>query len=329
MDYDYSRIFSKYKRFIITVTILSTAASVAAAFTLQPYYVAVAKVYSSSEDFIKLIYSAMNSDDVIDGVIDRMGLVKVFNASNKDEARNIFISHLQTIFDARFNTVEIHFAWKDPGEAAAIANALPEELQRTYPSTALSYSMELHQQYTIRLNGALDDLKSIQARGVPGLSEADRAKLNALAVEIGTIRSNVGMDEILLKENASSTPLSSFLARDIVSNQNKLLALRGEMQNIEGPSPDSDTVLYARDLEGAYINKDFYGRLLDKMRTEDRELNMQVLEKAGAPDKTVSPDKILIIAVTALLSFLASVIFVLVADSISNPELKRLLSDRE
>lgn len=75
--------------------------------------------------------AVLKSDTVLDGVINRFDLLKVYRVKNYDEARKVLSDRTVVVDDKKSGILTVTVTDKDSARVAAIANAYAEELDKT------------------------------------------------------------------------------------------------------------------------------------------------------------------------------------------------------
>jgi len=85
-----------------------------------------------------LYIELLKSRTVLDRVIDRFDLMKLYKSKYRDHARHILLDSLKAHEDRKSGIITIGFEDKDPQKAAEIANALVEELRHFNKNIAVT-----------------------------------------------------------------------------------------------------------------------------------------------------------------------------------------------
>ncbi len=137
MEINYFHLFRKYRKIFVLFTATAAIVSLVFVYRQSPVYEAGMEIYVSEAGNLQIVYAAIKSNRVFDGVINRLGLIKVFGVDNIDQARKILSNNLQAVLDLRLNTVDIKIRWQNALLASEIANVFTEELQKIYPEIRL------------------------------------------------------------------------------------------------------------------------------------------------------------------------------------------------
>lgn len=129
MEIDFIILFKKYKRFILSVVLIAAGIAVIAAFTVSQLYKVEVKIYSNGFNNPRIIYESVKTQEILDAVINNVGLISVFGARDWDSARERLLSILETVFDSRNNVIYLKIRWENAEQATAIADAFVKELQ--------------------------------------------------------------------------------------------------------------------------------------------------------------------------------------------------------
>lgn len=338
MEINYIKLFRKYKKFIISVVVLATVVSAFIVYRTPSFYRATTKIYVSDYTNIRATYAFLKSQEMLDRIVERFNLINEFKVKNSDRARDKLLDNIQTIFDSRFNIIEIKVKWTNAETAAEIANAFIEELQKSYLSPALSQLSSQRIQYENHLRNAEMELADIQNNPPQGFVADQRLK--KLIKQIAEVRADITFREnILISQKATSTKmaLADFyleVLKDVKSDNDKLNLLENELSNYlnkaDLPQGEVEKYLYLKELtaylskfKDAEFNVVLYRNLVDKAKVEEAAhniLDLQIIEKATPPAESAGPARLKIIILTAFLSFIATIFLSLLFSSFGSKE---------
>jgi len=127
-------ILLKHKKLIISITSIVAILSIAISLVLPFTYEAKASIMvipPKTKDETKDLYIYMNllkSDSVIDNIIKKFDLMKLYKAKNIDIARKDVLKHLDVKADPTTDIITISYEDKDPKRSMEITNAFVEQL---------------------------------------------------------------------------------------------------------------------------------------------------------------------------------------------------------
>lgn len=302
MEVNFLEIFKNYKSLILSAVLIAIIVSVIVIFNTPPFYQVSAKIYPKEYDNIKILYEAIKTKEILNGVIDDAGLVKSFEVENRDQARKKLVSILKVILDSRNNIIEIRIKWKNPEQAAMIVNFFIKQLQENYPAPLAS--AEIKSRITIYENS----LKSAEERlGILKEKESqlfgDDSRPLKIVRQIAYLRGEIAAKEQILNN------LEIF--KSIENSHLELRSLRKVLDdyiyNTSPPHKRIDRYFYLNNFEQLEAELTAYKNLLNQAKTQKAlSLNWQVIEWPVIPEEPVGPDRIKTIVFTALVSLLSA-----------------------
>ncbi|HQK46632.1 MAG TPA: Wzz/FepE/Etk N-terminal domain-containing protein, partial [Syntrophorhabdaceae bacterium] len=148
----------------------------------------IAPVKTSGALFIELL----KSNSVLDRIIDRFDLIKLYKTKTRERARNLLLGALKAEEDKKSGLISVKFEDKDPKRAAQIANAFVEELKNVNKGLAVSeasqrrlFFEEQLQDVKVSLAKAEEDMKTFQEK--TGVLQAE-AQAKAVIENIALLR---------------------------------------------------------------------------------------------------------------------------------------------
>lgn len=258
----------------------------------------------------------LKSQTVLDAIVERLDLMRIYEAKTFEGARNTLRGSAQ-IKKSKEGILSITVEDKDPNRAAQLAAAFVEELDRVNKSIVMTSGGRMR----TFVEGRLDDVKVSLARveeAVKAFQEEKGAvKLDAQsAAIIGAIGDVKG--QLMAKEVELQTLLSFATPQNprvgIVMAQLKELkeGLRGLEEGRGGASPSSEGIFiptaripglalqYARLLREAKIQQTLFELLtqqyeMARIQEAKDSPTVQVLDVARVPEKRVKPKRTLIV----------------------------------
>jgi uncharacterized protein involved in exopolysaccharide biosynthesis len=301
MGINYLELFKKHKKFIFIVLFVSVVTSALIVSFLPPFYRASAKIHLTGYNEVRAAYPLLKSRDALDRIIDRFGFFSELD--DREEAREKLKRHIQTVFDSRFNVIEIYVTWSEPTKAAQIANALVEELANLIPT---QWRIQLTD-YKKRLEKDRAELKKLEAQGsFSGIAE----HIRKIVKETVKIRANIAIDTELLtalQSNSLDQRADLELFNDIRADKNKLKNLEDELAAYIDKT-DSRRYLYLDQLVDIEFNIALYERLIDKLKSQEAMAlpPLKIIEAAVPPQKPDGPARTQIVLFTALFSLISA-----------------------
>lgn len=138
MEIDYLYLIRKYRKFVLSLILITAGISIIIISMMPSYYQTSVKIYSEHYINIQILYNAVRSEEIINGIIGKIKLKNILKEEKKDDIRKNLLNAVTAIFYARNNLLEIKIKWENATQAVAIADSLIEELRDKYPNFALS-----------------------------------------------------------------------------------------------------------------------------------------------------------------------------------------------
>ncbi len=262
---------------------------------------------------------------VMDKVIDKFGLAKVYETDNRDIMRANLSGALEAKSDLKTGIISIAVLDRDPVRAAAVANGFVEALKDVTSGLAISESAQKRLYYEsqikdvqVSLQKAENDLKSYQER--TGIQEAG-SQTGALIGTLASIRAQVTAKEVQLRAlRAYATGQNP----EVKKVQNELAALYAQLEKLEAGQGSGQDPLnpaggmpqarleYMRLLREAKFNEYLYGLLqkqfeMAKLGEVKDAAVIQVIDTAVPPQVRFKPKRRLMVMLAAVLGFFLSI----------------------
>ena len=280
----------------------------------------------------------LKSRTVEDALVNRFDLRKVYNVKRYQDARKV-LEKRSEIDPEKEGLISIAVTDRDPKRAADIANTWVDELRSLNQSLALTEAAQRRVFFEQRLASERDDLTAAelalkQIEQKTGVIQPD-AQTRALIAGVADVRAQIAAKEVQLQSlRTYATPNNPDVKR-IQSELGELQAQYAKLARMGGVSPDTGegnvevptgrvtqaTLEYlrvARELKYHEALYDFLARQLEAARIDEAKnaVVVQVVDKAVEPERKSSPKRLLIVAITALLSFLLACFAVLIREAI-------------
>ena len=279
----------------------------------------------------------LKSRTVEDALVNRFDLRKVYGVKSYQDARKK-LEKRSEIDPEKEGLISIAVTDRDPRRAADIANAWVEELRALNQNLALTEAAQrraFFEQKLVAERNALSQaelaLKQIEQQ--TGIIQPD-AQTRALIGEVAEVRAQIAAKEVQLQSMGSyATPNNPDVKR-VETELAKLRAQFASLSRTQATAAPSEGNLQvptgrvagagleylqaARELKYHESLYDFLSRQLEAARIDEAKnaVVVQVVDKAVEPEKKSSPRRLLIIAVTALLSFLLVALGALVREAL-------------
>jgi tyrosine-protein kinase Etk/Wzc len=274
----------------------------------------------------ELYVGFLKSTTVLDRIIDRFDLMKLYDVSYREAARKEL---LDDVLDASANKdngiITLTIEDKDPKRAADMANAFVAELKRLTKGLSVTEAAQRRlffdeqvKDAKISLTKAEEAMKSFQEKtGVVDTSEQAKAVIEGFAA----LSAQIAAKEVELKVMKTySTPNNP----DLQKEEEALGGLKAELNKLEVKNKGAhDPIIptikipelateYARRLRDVTFNETLF-ELLSKQyeaakidEAKDAAV-IQVIDRALPPTKKAKPKTVLLVAVAACGGFFLSV----------------------
>lgn len=274
----------------------------------------------------ELYIGLLKSRPVLDSIIDRFDLMKVYKAKLREDARKAIARALKVQDDKKSGIITIGIEDKDPKRAAEIANAFVEELKNLNKELAVTEASQRRLFFEEQLKDAKDALiKSEESlRGFQEKTGAIKIDDQAKAVleGIAQLRAQVAAKEVQLKVMKTyATPQNP----DIQRIEEEIKGLREQLTRLEvkGSSHNPDPLMptgripgvgaeYIRKLREFKYKEALYEILLKQFEAakldESRDAQIiQIIEKAIPPEKRLKPKRRQMVMIAMVTGFFLSV----------------------
>ena len=280
----------------------------------------------------------LQSRTVEDALVNRFDLRKVYDVKRYQDARKI-LEKRSEINPEKEGLISIQVSDRDPKRAADIANAWVDELRALNQNLALTEAAQRRVFFEQKLAAEREDLSKAelalklleektgliqpdaQARALIGAVADFRAQMAAKQVQLQSLRTYATEDNPDVKR--VERELAELQAQSAKLSQIEHSAADPGEGNLQVPTrrvPDANVeyLRVARELKYHESLYDFLGKQLEAARIDEAKnaVTVQVVDRAVEPERKSSPKRLLIIAVTAVASFLLSCLGVLIWEAI-------------
>lgn len=292
----------------------------------------------------ELYVGMLQSRTVVDRVIDRFQLMKLYDEEYREDCRKKLLKFTEVESDRKSGIITVSVEDKDPRRAADMANAFVEELRGLTGSLAISEAGQRRLFFEEQLKEAKSDLARAE-EGFRGFQERTGAlqidaQAKAVIEGIANLRAMIAAREVQLKVlQTYATPQNP----DLQKIEQEVRGLRGELVKLEGaegkghdpmmptgrmPSVGTEYLRKLRDLkyyETLYeqLAKQYELARIDEARDA---VTIQVIDTAVPPGKKYRPKRTVIVILSTAAAFLLSMIicFLLESAERSSPDPERL-----
>lgn len=261
----------------------------------------------------------MQSETVVDRLVDRFDLMRVYEADYRFEARKALATKVRISIGKKDGLITVEADDEEPQRAADLANAHLDELKRLAASLALTEAQQRRVFFEDQLKQTRDRLTQAQTNlQASGFNQgALKAEPKAAAEGYARLRAEVTSAEVRLqtmRRNLADT------APEVQQQQTMLGALRTQLAALERSSDlggSADYVSKFREFKYQETLFELFARQYELARLdESREGGLiQVVDPASVPEWKSKPKRGLIAVGAALAALLVLVVFVLVRHS--------------
>jgi len=365
--HDYIHVIAKRSRLILFSTITAAILAIVASFFLPSIYSSTAKILPPQQESsllssivgqggglatlagdvvgkgnkAEMYVEILKSEALMDQIIDRFKLMQLYKQKYRQFTYKQLENHVTIAAGKKSGIISVTIDDKDPRQAAAIANAYVEELDRLLKSINVTGAGQNRQFLESRLAAAKGDLakaeealKTFQAKNKT-LSITDQAKASIEGIAL--IKAELAGQEVAL---ASAKRRFSDSSQEVKNAQTAIASLRSQIARLEGSEGGS-----AIPSIGSYpeIGKD-YVRLTREFKIQEALVELltkqyemakfseastvpavQIVQMARAPDFKTRPSKRKIVMQVTLSALFLSLAWAFVLENLE----KMTAADRE
>ena len=353
------RALSRRRRLILGITAASAAVAVVVSLLLPVYYKAETRILPPQDKGSNLaaqlmgqagglialaggaaggksqgeLFVAMTkSRTVLDRMVDRFDLMKLYKGKYREDARKSLVGVLKVLEDRKSGIISLTVEDRDPKRAADMANAFVEELKSLAGGLALSEAGQRRmffedqlRQTKVSLANAEEEVKGFQQR--TGMFQVD-AQARAIIEGIARLRAGIAVKEVEAKVLRSFATAQN---PDLQRVEEEIRALRIELEKVEtskghgidplmpsGRIPEVGTE-YLRKLRQLKYNETIFELLskqyeLAKLDEAKDAVVIQVIDRAIPPERKAGPRRAQIVLVAMATAFFLSVFIVLLIE---------------
>lgn len=271
----------------------------------------------------------LKSEAVVDAIIKRFDLMKVFRAQTMDDARRTVTSMVR-VSKSKEGIISVTIEDVDPERASAMANAFVEELDRINKGIVTTSGKRTRVFVEERLKGAKEELGKAED-AIKRFQEANRAlKLDdqskAIIEAIGTVKGQLMAKEVELQTFLSyampDNPQAQLLKTQVEELKERLRELE-EGKGLSDNSVREDifipttripdlTLRYTRLLRDAKVQQALFELLTQQYEVariqEAKDTpTVQVLDVAKIPERRSKPKRTMIVMLSTITAAFAGV----------------------
>jgi uncharacterized protein involved in exopolysaccharide biosynthesis len=280
----------------------------------------------------ELFVAMTKSRTVLDRMVDRFDLMKLYKGKYREDARKNLVGSLTVREDRKSGIISLMVEDRDPKRAADMANAFVEELKSLAGGLAISEAGERRmffedqlRQTKVSLASAEEEVKGFQQR--TGMIQVD-AQARAIIEGIARLRAGIAVKEVEAKVLRSFATAQN---PDLQRVEEEIRALRIELEKVEtskghgidplmpsGRVPEVGTE-YLRKLRQLKYNETIFELLskqyeLAKLDEAKDAVVIQVIDRAVPPERKSRPHKAPIVLLATVAMFLLSAFIVLLLE---------------
>ncbi|MDE2626580.1 MAG: lipopolysaccharide biosynthesis protein [Burkholderiales bacterium] len=273
---------------------------------------AAANIKSPADQYVALMQSATVSDRII----DRFGLMKVYDDKYRFEARKDLAKNVQISIGKKDGLISVEVDDHSPQRAADMANRYVDELRDMTSHLALTEAQQRRVFFEAQLRQTRDRLtqaqQALQASGFnPG---ALKAEPKAAADSYARMRAEVTAAEVRLQTMRRSLADTS---PEVQQQLAQLDALRAQLGKVEATTPSDggpDYISKYRQFKYEETLFDLFSRQYEMAKLDESREGalIQVVDAAMPPEHKSKPKRALVALGSILGSFLVLAVFVLI-----------------
>ncbi len=279
----------------------------------------------------------MKGDSVVDAIIDKFHLMEELSEDIRLNARKSVLAVLEANEDTKSGIVSVAYIHKDPVEAADIANAFVDELQKKMQEIAVQKAIEQRSffenqliQAQQELNQAEEDMMNYQqSSGVIALEKQTETLIASIAqlrsqiatknVEVSSLRSYARKDNPQLRLAQSQLEAMNKELRRLEEEQRRTGVLSGDLLSSIGRVPELGVEYqrYVRALRFANAKYELMLRQYENAKlSEASDLStLSIVDKATPPDWKYKPKRGQIMMIGTMLGFFLGAGWVFITES--------------
>ena len=268
---------------------------------------ATAGVRTPADQFVAL----MQSVTVLDRLLDRFELIKVYESKFRVDARKELAGNSRVTLSKRDGIIAVEVDDESPQRAAQVANAYVEELRRLTSELAITEAQQRRVFFERQLLQTRDRLTTAQQalQGSGFTAGALKAEPKAAAESYARLKAELTAAEVRLQ--AARTSLSDS-APEVMQQQSTVSSLRAQLARAEQVSDSAsgpDYISKYREFKYQETLFELFSRQFELARVDEAREGapIQVIDLATAPEKKSRPKR----AITALATTIGTALLLL------------------
>jgi len=280
------------------------------------------------------LYAGMiQGNTVIDGMIDRFDLMRLYDKEYMIDARQELRNNVDVSVDSKSGIVSIIVEDRDPKRAAQMANAFVEELNELTKGLAISeasqrrlfFENQLKEMKNALTTAEVEMQKFQEKTGVLKMEDQAAAVIETIA----KLRAQIAAKEVEIRA------MKTFAAPsypELVAAVEALKGMKDQLVKLEASRSGYDPLMptgrmpevgveYLRKLRELKYNETLFELIVKQYEMaridESREAAViQIVDEAVPPDKRSSPKRGLMVSVAAFVGFMMSVFVIFLLEFI-------------
>jgi uncharacterized protein involved in exopolysaccharide biosynthesis len=274
----------------------------------------LAGVKSPADQYVSLMQSVTTSDRII----DKFGLIALYKAEIREDARLQLKDSVRISVGKRDGLISIDVDDRDPARAAAIANAYVDQLRLLTTSLAVSEAQQRRVFFERQLSESKGRLAKAQAAlEASGINQgALKAEPKATAESYARLRAQATAAEVRLQ---TLRRMFSENTPEVMQQQTALLALQDQLSRLERQGDkatgDSDYIDRYREFKYQEALFEIFVKQYELARVDESREGalIQIVDVAQPPERKAGPKRIRYAAGAAILALLGTTLYALVA----------------
>jgi capsule polysaccharide export protein KpsE/RkpR len=259
----------------------------------------------------------MQSTTVLDQLLDRFELIKVYESKFRSDARKDLADHTRITLSKRDGIITVEFDDESPQRAAEVANAYVDELRRLTSKLAITEAQQRRMFFERQLQQTRDRLTVAQValQGSGFSAGALKAEPKAAAESYARLKAELTAAEVRLQALRTSLVDN---APEIMQQLSMVSSLRGQLAKTEQINDTTDGPDYIgkyREFKYQETLFELFSRQYELARMDEAREGalIQVIDAAAAPEKKSKPKRAITAVATTVVTGLLLLAWVMVA----------------
>lgn len=290
----------------------------------------------------------LKSRAVLDRIIDRFELMKLFEAESREAVRRS-LSYSVDATSGKNGLISVAIENKDPELAALMANAFIDELKNLTQHLAVTEASKRRLFFEEQLRIAKENLMKSEEAMQSFQEETGAIKMDAQASavisSIAGLRAQIANREVQLKVMKTYTKAKN---PDLQMAEDELQGLNEQLEKLEANSENKSNSSfstgkipklgtdYFRKLRDLKYRETLFNLMLkqyEMARVEESRdaISIQVLDKAIVPERRIKPNRKMMVIMALIVSFFLAVFAVFLIEFLMNlsgqPKNKEIIED--